>query len=196
MQFDHLIKRIVLSPTIRNYILAIALGAFPALVLLQCALFYVLPFLVPLITGAAVFIYGVVLSVAVLWRRRSKRIKAQELIIGLVAMTWLVWIFLPTKEFSVRVRFWLEKSRYDHVVAQVARGGQPGCLATHDCMFGGAMAPYVVFPFPGFLSGWIGVVHVPELNQAPDIERLKSVASDPSCDSSPIAAHYYVCVFY
>lgn len=58
------------------------------------------------------------------------------------------------------------------------------------------MAPYVVFPFAGFLSGWIGVVHVPELNQAPDIERLKSVASDPSCDPDPIAPHYYVCVFY
>ena len=41
----------------------VAIGAFPLLVLAQSALFYVLPFLVPLLTGAAVALYGAVLSV-------------------------------------------------------------------------------------------------------------------------------------
>lgn len=79
---------------------------------------------------------------------------------------------------------------------QLARGEQPTCVAVNSCLVVGNDDPYVVFPFPGFLSGWIGVVHVPELGQAPNSERLKSVASDPGCDPAPIAPHYYVCGFY
>jgi hypothetical protein len=160
-------------------------------------MFYVLPFLVPLITGTAVAVYGVVLSTIVLWRFRSSQQRSRRPLIALVAATWLGWVFVPTKDFAIDVRFWLERSKYDQVVAQIGRGEQPGCLTTHDCMVvNGDALPYVVFPFPGFLSGWIGVVHVPELDRDPDLVRLKSVASDPVCDRNPIASHYYICGFY
>ena len=180
----------------RNRALTNAALAFPALVIGQCSAFYVLPFLVPLITGAAVALYGVVLSALLLPQLWSKQEGVWKLVIGLVALTWLGWVFVPTKEFAVQVRFWLERPKYEQVVAQIARGEQPSCLRTNECLVVGNEAPYVVFPFPGFLSGWIGVVHVPELDQVPDSERLKSVASDPGCDLNAIAPHYYVCGFY
>jgi len=173
-----------------------AVIAFPILVLVQCSMFFVLPFLVPIITGVAVALYGVVLSTVVLRHFLRKQQRVRPFLIGLIAVTWLGWVFLPTKEFAVHVRFWLEQSQYNEVVAQIDRGERPDCLTTHDCILEGDVSPYVIFPFPGFLTGWIGVVHVPELDRGPNPERLKSIASDPGCDPDSIAPHYYVCVFY
>ena len=94
------------------------------------------------------------------------------------------------------VRFWLERHEYDQAVAETIGGRQPRCLGTHECMSDGNTPPYLVFPFPGFLSAWVGIVHVPEPRQAPNIERLKSVAAAAGCDPKPIAPQYYVCSFY
>lgn len=136
-------------------------------------------------------------SLGCLLRQRWPRPQSvRTFLVGLVAVTWLCWLFVPTTEFAVHVRFWLERSNYEKVVEQIARGEQPACLRTSECMVVGNGSPYVVFPFPGFLSAWIGVVHVPELGQAPDNEWLRSIASDPGCELTPIAPHYYVCGFY
>ena len=174
----------------------IAVGAFPLLVSLQCALFYMLPLLVPIITGAAVAAYGAALTAIALWRLVSRRSKAQVLVVGLIMATWLCWALVPTRDFAVHVRFWLKRHKYEQAVAETHGGEQPRCLATHECMSDGNTPPYLVFPFPGFLTGWVGIVHVPESSQAPSIERLKSVAAEADCDTSPIAPHYYVCGFY
>jgi hypothetical protein len=171
-------------------------GVFPLLVLLQCALFYVLPLFVPFITGTAIAVYGVVLTAIALWRLFSRKGKAQALVVGILMATWLCWAFVPTRDFSVHVRFWLERDKYEQAVAETYGGAQPRCLAKHECMSDGNTPPYLVFPFPGFLTGWVGIVHVPESSQAPSIERLKSVAAGAGCDPSPISPHYYVCGFY
>lgn len=180
----------------RHHAAVMAVAGFPVLVTIHCAMFFVLPFLVPLLTGAAIALYGVVLSAAVVRHLWSRRGGHQTLAVGLVAVTWIGWIFIPTQALALHVRFWLGQSRYEQVVAQVARGEHPHCLATGDCILAGKDAPYVVFPFPGFLSAWTGVVHVPEAGKAPDSERLKSVGSDSGCDPAPFAPHYYVCAFY
>ena len=190
------VGRTVNLATIGTRTLLIYVIAFPVLVFFQCALWFVLPFLVPLVAGAAMALGGVVLAIAVLWRLWLRRDLVHVALAGVVAMTWLAWICVPTQEFAVHVRFWLERPGYDRVVVQVARGERPSCVKGGDCFVEGNAEPYVIFPFPGFLSAWIGIVHVPASNQAPVIERLKTMSGDAGCDPGPIAPHYYVCTFY
>ena len=119
---------------------------------------------------------------------------APALAIALITATWLFWVLVPTKEAAIAVRFWVDDANYEQAVAEISRGAKPSCLAAHDCLFDGRQ---LVFPYPGLLSGWIGIVHVPEPDSGPDLERLKkNVAAGADCDSKPISGHYFVCGFY
>ena len=177
-------------------VLFIAVIAFPLLVLIQCGLFYVLPLFVLFLTGAAIAVFGIVLLALMLKRLFTTRSKEQALVVCVLITTWCCWYLIPTRDFAVQVRFWFQKDNYEHAVAETVGGRQPHCLEKHECMSDGNTPPYLVFPFPGLLTGWVGIVYVPETNQAPNIERLKSVGSDAGCGPSPISPHYYLCVFY
>jgi len=175
---------------------AAIVGAFPVLVVLQSALFYFLPFLVPLLSGAALVAYGIALLITSGWQSIVRRNRRAVLALALVITTGLCWAFIPTKEFALHVRFWLEHQAYERAVAEAAGGAQPRCLLAGECMSDGYTPPYLVFPFPGMLSGWVGIVHVPEPNQAPTLARLKAIAAEAGCEPTPIAPQYYVCGFY
>jgi hypothetical protein len=175
---------------------AAIVGTFPVLVVLQSALFYSLPFLVPLLSGAALAVYGIALLIASGWQSIVRRNKRAVPALTVVIATGLCWAFIPTKEFAVHVRFWLEQEAYERAVAETAGGAQPRCLLARECMSDGYTPPYLVFPFPGILSGWVGIVHVPEPDQAPTLARLKAIAAEAGCEPGPIAPHYYVCGFY
>ena len=169
---------------------------FPVLLLLHSAAFFLLPFLVPVATAILVGAVGVLVTVWSLWRLISLRSRQVLVPITVICATWLAWGLLPMRELGVIARFAVHKHSYDVAVAQTSGGAQPACLASRECASDGNTPPYLVFPFPGFLTGWIGVVHVPEENQAPSLERLKAFASDAGCDPDPVASRYYVCSFY
>ncbi len=171
----------------------VEIAIFPLLVLVQCAFFYVLPFLVPFLTGIALVTYGIGVSYVAMRDLAQWRTRIQLWAIVLVAATWSFWVYVPTKEAAIHVRFWIERHNYERAVAEISRGAKPGCLATDDCMFDGRE---LVFPYPGLLSAWIGIVYVPDPDNGPDLALLKSVAGVAGCDPEPISGHYYMCGFY
>jgi hypothetical protein len=175
---------------------SVVVAAFPLSLLFHSAAFYLLPFLVPLATGLVVGLLGAVAAVLALWRLAKSRNSSAVVVCAVVLTTWLTWLLCPTKELGVLTRFAFERHNYEKAVAQTAGGASPACAAVRECESDGHTPPYLVFPFPGFLSAWIGIVHVPEENQAPLSERLKAFGSEPGCDPKPIAPHYYVCGFY
>ena len=170
--------------------------AFPLLLAMHSAAFYLLPFLVPLATALVVALVGIAAVALAAWHLAKVRNRRSLVAVALVAVTWLVWVLCPTRELGVLARFSVEQHEYAEAVAQTRGGGQPSCVTTHACQSDGHTPPYLVFPFPGFLNVWLGVVHVPEPNQAPLPERLKAFASASGCDPKPISPHYYVCSFY
>lgn len=174
----------------------VVIAAFPISLLIHSAAFYLLPFLVPLVTALVVGLLGAAATVVALWRLEKSRNGSAVVVFAIVFTTWLTWLFCPTSELGVITRFAFERHKYESAVAQTAGGAPPACAVSHECEFDGNTPPYLVFPFPGLLSAWIGIVHVPEENQAPLLERLKAFGSEPDCDPKPIAPHYYVCGFY
>ena len=182
-----------LVPVNRSSVVA---AAFPLLLLFHSAAFYLLPFLVPMATALVVGLVGVIAALLALARLAKFRNRSALVVVAVVSGTWLVWLLCPIKELGVLARFTVERRNYEAAVAQTKGGASPSCIAVQECESDGRTPPYLVFPFPGFLSGWIGIVHVPEESQAPLPERLKAFGSEPSCDPKPIAPHYYVCGFY
>jgi len=177
----------------RSFVVA---AVFPLLLVLHSAAFYLLPFLAPVATASVVALVGAGAAVLAAWRLATFRNRRSLIVVVLVSATWLAWVLCPTRELGVLVRFAVERHNYEAAVAQAHGGAQPACVATHACGSDGHTPPYLVFPFPGFLNAWLGLVHVPEQNQAPLPERLKAFAWASDCDPKPIAPHYYVCSFY
>lgn len=176
--------------------ISVLVAAFPLSLLLHCAVFYLLPLLLPLVTALATGILGIVATILA-FRGLIRSRKAQSVTAAtIVLLTWFSWLLAPTKELGILMRFAIERHNYEIAVAQTAGGGLPACAAVHECQSDGHVPPYLVFPFPGLLSAWVGIVHVPQENQAPLPERLNAFGSDPVCDPKPIAPHYYVCGFY
>jgi hypothetical protein len=175
---------------------SIIVSAFPLLVVLHSATFYLLPFLAPLATALGVALVGLAATGAAASRLAARRNRTAMLLIALVVATWVVWVFCPTRELGVAARFVLEKHKYEEAIAQTRGGAQPACLGTHTCASDGHTPPYLVFPFPGFLNSWVGIVHVPEQDQFPLSERMASFAAASACDPKPLAPQYYVCNFY
>ncbi|MFZ6648325.1 hypothetical protein ACO0LO_21565 [Undibacterium sp. TJN25] len=164
-------------------------------VLSQSATFFILPFLVPLLTGLTVAVVGVAASsfaFAAVYRLRNLHSVMTSLIVVLI---WLAWIFVPTAKLSVWTRFELQRPSYDLAVADIKRGVAPRCLQTHDCEISSAAPGYVVFPFPGFLSGWQAVVYAPTGIDSHFSDR-QAFAASAYCDKKPLSGPYYLCTFY
>lgn len=179
--------------SIRSYLIV---AAFPLLLLCHIVAFYLLPFLVTIITLLVVGVVGIATTLFALWRLVTLRNRSARVALVVVLATWLVWFALPTRELSILARFTVERHNYDAAVGQTIGGAVPTCIVSHECQSDGHTPPYLLFPFPGFLTAWVGVVHVPEENQAPLLERLEQFGTAPACDPTPIAPHYYVCGFY
>lgn len=175
---------------------SIIVSAFPLLVVSHSVAFYLLPFLTPVATALGVALVGLVATGVAVARVAAHRKRDAMLLIALVAATWVAWAFCPTRELGVTARFLLEKHKYEEAIAQTRGGAQPACLGTHACASDGHTPPYVVFPFPGLLNSWVGIVHVPGPDQFPLFERMASFAAASVCDPKPLAPQYYVCNFY
>ena len=169
--------------------------AFPAAVILYEILFFIVPFLMSIATALLVGSLGVVATGLTVWKLVQRRRPIALAPVLVVLVTWLSWWFWPEQNLSVRAKFAYERHNYDLAVSQVRRGERPTCLAKGECLSDGMSPPYLVFPFPGFLSGWVGVVYVPNEGEAPKPERLANIAAAANCDPTPIAPHYYVCGF-
>jgi len=167
--------------------------AFPALVVGQCALFYMLPILALAFTVLAIAIYGLALSVVALLSLATYRDVPHVRAAAIVTLTGLFWLYVPTREMAIDVRFWLERYKYEQAVAEASLGEEPRCVATQECIYAGKQ---LVFPYPGMLFAWVGIVHVPDPRDRPDLQSLRSVASAAACDPNPISGSYYACAFW
>jgi hypothetical protein len=175
---------------------ATAVGAFPVLLLLHSAAFYLLPFPLTLAMALVVALVGFVATSAVVSRIVVQRNRFALILTALVASTWVAWLVFPTRDLGITARFHLEKHKYEEAIAQTPGGAQPACVASRTCMSDGYTPPYLVFPYEGFLNAFVGIVHVPEQDQLPRPERMAVFAAGSACDSRPLASQYYVCHFY
>ena len=168
---------------------------FPLLLLAQSALFCFLQF--PYDLGAFLLtgLMGLVAFVGASFYLAFERSRAELLVFGIVGATWLAWALLPTRELGAFLRYQVARSKYEVAVAQTAGGGTPACVTTRACESDGATPPYIVFPFEGLLFAWNGVVYVPNENQQPEPDRLRSFSSAASCSPRRLAPHYYFCSF-
>lgn len=183
----------VLPPLFRS---PTAVGVFPVLLLLHSAAFYLLPFFVTLAMAVVVALVGFIATGTAVSRVVAHRNRNALLLIALVASTWVAWVAFPTRDLGIAARFHLEKHKYEEAIAQTPGGAQPACLASRTCASDGYTPPYLLFPFPGFLNYFVGIVHVPEQDQLPLPERMAAFAAGAACDAKPLESQYYVCYFY
>jgi hypothetical protein len=117
--------------------------------------FLVVPAIIALtgITAAAMGLYQ-------LWKKRNA--SAAVLLLGEVAI-FLAWGYTPTDEIGRYVRFNIDLPMYRTAIGEVSRGNVPRC-APKECMIEKGDPTYLVFPWGGLLSSWVGVVYDPTDN--------------------------------
>jgi hypothetical protein len=158
----------------------------------HCLIFYLVPLFVPLVTGGLVFILGVtaVTASVVSFRRAPSRLGGTPLFLCLAIFA--AWMLLPTRHLGEVIRFMVDDSTYQVAVDQWREGKRLSCLDSGDCDIDSKYQDYLIFPYPGILPSWIGVVYTSTGTIGPDF----SFRSDAHCESAPLDNGFYLCSFY
>lgn len=168
-----------------------ALAAF-----VQAIGFYILRFLLPLLIAIGVAILGLVAVAIGAFACVKRRDLGSALVLLGVAATWAIWVFAPTRELAVQARYGLYSASYRAAVVDIERGIKPKCLVSGECLADPRAPGYVVFPYPGFLNNWLGVVYAPTGQIDPKFSEWQAFASLAACDTTPISGKFYICNFY
>lgn len=167
---------------------------FAVSMLAHCALFFVLPFLVPLLTGLAVVCVGAI-ALGITLYYLVKYPSRVHFATGVgVLFLWGVWLFAPTRDLGILVRFHLEKPKYSRDIANLEKGAKLACSVV--CMTDAERPEYVVFPWDGFLSAWTGIVYARSDNLTSLVNFTPPFSAGAVCNPVPLDKHFYVCGFY
>ena len=177
-----------------NRSLAIS-STFSSAMVLHSAAYYLYSPLTSLVAAAVVGVIGIVATAIAVGHLIESRAFSSIVVGALVIATWLVWMVCPTERLGALVRFTYDRNIYEQAISQTLGGGQPDCVSSRACFTDGHTPPYLVFPFSGSLNSWVGLVHVPEPDQEPRLERMQAFSALAGCEAKPVARQFYLCHF-
>jgi len=115
--------------------------------------------------------------------------------LALVICAWLAWFYVPTRELAQSIAFKARLPSYLAAVAEVRESKTPECVESSACFVSKRAPGFIVFPNPGLLSGWTGIVYSPTGEIPADFAAKQDFAGTAYCNPRPIGTNFYVCNF-
>jgi hypothetical protein len=161
----------------------------------QSLTFYLQPVLVPVVTGALVVVIGCITLLASIATFGGRPSWAAGIAILLSLAIGAAWLLIPTRQVAEIVRFKVKESSFKEAIAELAHGSQPACIRSQDCMIDNREPSYVIFPYPGLLTGWVGVIYSSTGSIDPAFSGRQTFGR-VNCNPTPLEKGFFLCGFY
>ena len=167
------------------------IAAFPILLVIFALTYFLLPASAELVLFPALPLYAVfatVLASRVFRRDRSTR---SGVLLGLAALTWLLWAILPIKRIGGLARLYVEMPTYEASAAKDEQVLLRPCSGPDSC----APGSFRYFPYTSglFLLPTLGVVRTPHRTSNLDERALHEQLGQIDCEPEPLAKGYFWC---
>jgi hypothetical protein len=154
-----------------------------------------MPSMVPFLTGALVLVVGVIaLSGSIVSIARARTPAAITAVVICLAIG-IASIFAPTRHLAQLIRFHFKEAGFRRAIDERKEGRQPWCVISQECLVDFKEPNYIVFPYPGLLTGWVGIVHASSGFIDPDFSSRQAFSRDTVCEVTPVEEGFFLCGF-